>query len=117
MRTSPPPVAVIDEPDCIGCARCLAVCPTDAIVGAPRLMHTVIAADCTGCDRCLPVCPTDCIRLEPRTGEAAGPRELATRWRGRVQRRRTRLERERRETETLRARRRRALRGAGSDPA
>ncbi len=59
----PPQVAVIDEPECIGCAKCLAACPVDAIVGAPKLMHTVIAAWCTGCELCLPPCPVDCIAL------------------------------------------------------
>ena len=110
-----PEVAFIDEPNCIGCARCLAVCPTDAIVGAAKQMHTVIAADCTGCDQCLPVCPTDCIALVPRHGEAAAPRELAARWRSRVQRRRARLAHERREAQALRERARRALAGRRRD--
>ena len=56
-------LAVIDEPQCIGCALCLAACPVDAIVGAGKRMHTVIATECTGCELCLPVCPVDCIRL------------------------------------------------------
>jgi Na+-translocating ferredoxin:NAD+ oxidoreductase subunit B len=60
---TPPLVALIDEPACIGCARCLDVCPTDAIVGARKRMHTVIAEDCTGCELCLPACPVDCIRM------------------------------------------------------
>ena len=58
-------VAVIREAECIGCARCLAACPVDAIVGAPRYLHTVLAAECTGCELCLPPCPVDCIDLEP----------------------------------------------------
>jgi electron transport complex protein RnfB len=61
----PPRVAWIDEPACIGCARCLEPCPTDAIVGARRRMHTVIAADCSGCELCIPTCPVDCIRMVP----------------------------------------------------
>lgn len=52
---------VIDESACIGCTKCLAVCPVDAIVGAKKQMHTVLIGDCTGCDLCLPVCPMDCI--------------------------------------------------------
>jgi electron transport complex protein RnfB len=60
-----PRVAVIDEARCIGCARCLPACPVDAIVGAKKRMHTVIAALCTGCDLCLPPCPVDCISLVP----------------------------------------------------
>ncbi|HET7203035.1 MAG TPA: electron transport complex subunit RsxB [Steroidobacteraceae bacterium] len=60
-----PAVAWIDEERCIGCARCLPACPVDAIVGAPRYMHTVIADQCTGCELCLPPCPVDCIELRP----------------------------------------------------
>jgi electron transport complex protein RnfB len=104
-----PHVAFIDEANCIGCALCLKVCPTDAIVGAVGHMHTVIAADCTGCDKCLPVCPTDCIALEPRAGETAGPSELAARWRKRVRARKARLEREKREAAEIRARQRAQL--------
>jgi Na+-translocating ferredoxin:NAD+ oxidoreductase subunit B len=62
---TPPQVAVIDEARCIGCAKCLPVCPVDAIVGARRYMHTVIAAECSGCELCLPPCPVDCIELVP----------------------------------------------------
>ena len=61
----PPLVAWIDEPACIGCARCLDDCPTDAITGARKRMHTVIAADCSGCELCLPACPVDCIHMVP----------------------------------------------------
>jgi RnfABCDGE-type electron transport complex B subunit len=56
-------VAVIDETLCIGCARCLPPCPVDAIVGAPRFLHTVITTECTGCGLCVPACPVDCIRM------------------------------------------------------
>lgn len=104
-----PPVAFIDEANCIGCALCLKVCPTDAIVGAFGQMHTVIPGDCTGCDKCLPVCPTDCITLESRVDEKARPSELAARWRARVRARKTRLERERQEAVALRARQRAQL--------
>jgi Na+-translocating ferredoxin:NAD+ oxidoreductase subunit B len=60
-----PQVAVIDEAICIGCTKCIQACPVDAIVGASRLMHTVIADWCTGCELCIPPCPVDCIALEP----------------------------------------------------
>jgi len=58
-----PRVAWIDESRCIGCARCLAPCPVDAIIGAAKYMHTVIAERCTGCELCLPPCPVDCIEM------------------------------------------------------
>ena len=61
----PPQVAVIDEEICIGCTKCIQVCPVDAIVGASKLMHTVVASWCTGCELCLPPCPVDCIALVP----------------------------------------------------
>lgn len=61
----PPLLAVIDEPNCIGCTLCIQACPVDAIVGAPKQMHTVIADECTGCELCLPPCPVDCIDLVP----------------------------------------------------
>jgi Na+-translocating ferredoxin:NAD+ oxidoreductase subunit B len=67
---SPPRVAWIDEMRCIGCARCLSPCPVDAIVGAPKFMHTVLADHCTGCELCLPPCPVDCIEMRP-AGEPA----------------------------------------------
>ena len=55
--------AVIDERVCIGCALCIEVCPVDAILGAAKHMHTVIAQECTGCELCIPPCPVDCIQM------------------------------------------------------
>jgi len=69
---SPRTVAFIDEAWCIGCTLCIKACPTDAILGSNKLMHTVIEAYCTGCELCLPVCPVDCILLENVTGTATG---------------------------------------------
>ena len=69
---APRSVAVIDEAWCIGCTLCLPVCPTDAILGSNKMMHTVIEADCTGCELCIAVCPVDCISLENVTGELRG---------------------------------------------
>jgi electron transport complex protein RnfB len=61
----PEHVAFIIEDDCIGCVKCLAACPVDAIVGAAKYMHTVIAAECTGCELCIAPCPVDCIIMQP----------------------------------------------------
>jgi electron transport complex protein RnfB len=85
----PPQVAVIDEAVCIGCTKCIAACPVDAIVGASKLMHTVIAPWCTGCELCIPPCPVDCIALAP---VAALP--AADKSRARFEARRSRLARD-----------------------
>ncbi|WP_321791954.1 electron transport complex subunit RsxB [Caballeronia sp. J97] len=93
------PVAVIDENVCIGCTLCMQACPVDAIVGAAKQMHTVIAELCTGCDLCVPPCPVDCIAMVPVTGERTGwdawSQEAADAARARHDRRVARLERER----------------------
>lgn len=68
----PRQLAVIDEAWCIGCTLCLDACPTDAILGSNKRMHTVIDAHCTGCELCIPVCPVDCISLEVTTPGRSG---------------------------------------------
>ncbi len=68
----PRTVAVIDEAWCIGCTLCLDACPTDAILGSNKRMHTVIERWCTGCELCVPVCPVDCISLENASGQRTG---------------------------------------------
>ncbi|OUM00512.1 RnfABCDGE type electron transport complex subunit B [Variovorax sp. JS1663] len=69
---APRAMAVIDEAWCIGCTLCLDACPTDAILGIHKRMHTVIEAHCTGCELCIPVCPVDCISLEVATPGRSG---------------------------------------------
>ena len=59
----PKAIALIDEATCIGCTKCIQACPVDAILGASKLMHTVVADLCTGCELCLPPCPVDCIEM------------------------------------------------------
>jgi electron transport complex protein RnfB len=75
---SPRTVAFIDEAWCIGCTLCIDACPTDAIFGSNKRMHTVIEAYCTGCELCLPVCPVDCIALEP--AQVPYPNAAPTGW-------------------------------------
>ena len=91
---APMTVAVIDEAWCIGCTLCIKACPTDAILGSNKVMHTVIEAVCTGCDLCLPVCPVDCIEMVPVSGDktawAAWSPELATQARQRYEARQLR---------------------------
>ena len=58
-------VAFIREDECIGCTKCIQACPMDAILGAAKQMHTVIADECTGCDLCVEPCPVDCIDMIP----------------------------------------------------
>ena len=69
---APRSVVFVDETWCIGCTLCIDACPTDAIFGTHKYMHTVIEAYCTGCELCLPVCPVDCILLENASGTATG---------------------------------------------
>lgn len=89
-----PQLAVIREADCIGCTKCIQVCPTDAIIGAAKHMHSVLNADCTGCALCLPACPVDCIDLITLGAEQARQqRARAPEFRRRHQRRQTRLQR------------------------
>ncbi len=71
-KEGPRYMAVIDEAWCIGCTLCIKVCPTDAIFGSNKRMHSVIEPYCTGCELCLPVCPVDCITLEDATPGRSG---------------------------------------------
>jgi len=114
----PRPLAVIDEQICIGCTLCMQACPVDAIVGAPKHMHTVVAELCTGCDLCVPPCPVDCISMLPVTGEATGwdawSQPQADAARERHNRREARLAREREAAEARVAARRSGAVAAGS---
>lgn len=94
--------AVIDEALCIGCRKCLDACPVDAILGARKLMHTVIAKECSGCELCLPPCPVNCITMVPvGVAPAAEPwpeyaRAETDHWRARTEQRLERLARRKR---------------------
>jgi electron transport complex protein RnfB len=97
----PRKLAIIDEAWCIGCTLCIKACPVDCIVGAPKVMHTVIEPLCTGCELCIPACPVDCIELVDatpgRSGWAAWSPTLADVARQRYAAHLARTERDRRE--------------------
>ena len=61
MDDAGPQIAFVREATCIGCTRCFKACPTDAIVGAPKMIHTVVTSACTGCGACIDICPTECL--------------------------------------------------------
>ena len=79
----PPQVALVDEAWCIGCVKCIEACPVDAIIGAPKVMHTVIKQYCTGCELCIEPCPMDCIHLIPAAVAGEDLRATADRNRAR----------------------------------
>jgi electron transport complex protein RnfB len=89
----PPEVALIDEAACIGCMKCIQACPVDAIVGASKLMHTVLADECNGCELCIPPCPVDCITMIPSADPTPASAHSA-RYRERYVARNARLARE-----------------------
>jgi electron transport complex protein RnfB len=97
------PVAFIDEKVCIGCTLCIQACPVDAIVGAAKQMHTVIADLCTGCDLCVAPCPVDCIAMisvtPGKTGWDAWSQQAANAARARHDSRTLRLQREKTEND------------------
>ena len=108
---APARLAVIDEARCIGCAKCLPPCPVDAIIGASRFLHTVVAELCTGCELCVAPCPVDCIAMVPRAGlPDAPPAPTAADNRGRFTAHERRLARRSTERAALLAARKQAAR-------
>ncbi len=113
-------LARVIEADCIGCTKCIQVCPVDAIIGAAKRMHTVIDDMCTGCELCVPACPVDCITLDPMPPEQID-REHADAARRHFQRRAARLARKREQRARQLARRKAAMHaplpaGDGDEP-
>ena len=93
-----PTIATIREEECIGCTKCTQVCPTDAIIGTSKLMHTIITNLCTGCERCLSPCPVDCIEINTLPYMSIKEQKRhAYEWRSRYERRQKRLERDKSE--------------------
>jgi len=132
----PAAVAVIDEQACIGCTLCIQACPVDAILGAMKQMHTVIADECTGCELCIPPCPVDCIVMQDKPvvrtrsfGErlfhysegwglpkmVSAARARAEHARSRFLARESRLQRIKQERDRLLSEKKQALRGGAMD--
>jgi len=85
-QTRPPAIAKIRESECIGCTKCIQACPVDAIIGASRLMHSVIKDECTGCGLCVDPCPVDCIDLVPQTEPTYNKKRAKARYQARQSR-------------------------------
>lgn len=68
-------LAIIREQDCVGCAKCLPACPVDAIIGAPKFLHTVLPDECIGCGLCIAPCPMDCIEMIEVSSESVEQRK------------------------------------------
>ena len=98
--TKPPLTAFIREDECIGCTKCIPDCPTDAIMGAAKLMHTVITDVCTGCELCVPTCPVDCIEMRPIERSDTESKELDALWQSRFSAHNLRIERQTHERQT-----------------
>lgn len=92
QKAKPAMRAVIREAECIGCTKCIQACPVDAILGAGKLMHTVITDECTGCELCVAPCPVDCIDMIVMPEETSESKK--THYRNRYQARQTRLQKE-----------------------
>ncbi|MFW0022901.1 MAG: RnfABCDGE type electron transport complex subunit B [Coxiella endosymbiont of Dermacentor nuttalli] len=87
-----PSIANIREEECVGCTKCIQVCPTDAIIGGAKLMHTIITDACTGCERCLPPCPMNCIEIKTLPSiNTEAKKHRAQKWRLRYEKRQKRL--------------------------
>ena len=94
-KAKPASIAFIREEECIGCTKCAQVCPTHAIIGASKLMHTVIVNACTGCELCLPPCPVDCIDIKIIPPLAPNEKkQKAQQWLRRYKKKQKRLDRD-----------------------
>jgi electron transport complex protein RnfB len=109
----PREIAVIDEAVCIGCTKCIQACPVDAIVGASKLMHTIIADECSGCELCIAPCPVDCIAMVAAVDDGRSVLERAAHYRDRFVTRNARLLRDAEEA-TAQLTARKAATSAGS---
>ncbi len=86
-------IVAIDEGSCIGCTKCINVCPVDAILGANKQTHAVLTEFCIGCELCLPACPVNCIQIIPAL-DPVDTKQRASVAKARVQVRNKRLNKE-----------------------
>jgi len=113
-REKPREIALIDEEVCIGCTKCIQACPVDAIVGAAKLMHTILADECNGCELCIPPCPVDCITMLPAIEDGETVLGRAAHYRERYVARNERLSREAGEREAELTAKKAALTGVSA---
>ena len=56
--------AVYKPEECVGCDKCVFICPYDAIKAEPFSTPTIIYEDCVGCGACALVCPHQAIEVK-----------------------------------------------------
>lgn len=95
-RFREPALVTIREEECIGCTKCIQACPIDAIMGASKQMHVILADECTGCGLCIPPCPVDCIDWIPLQKPAYNPVKSKQRYEAKQ----SRQERDKKQSET-----------------
>jgi Na+-translocating ferredoxin:NAD+ oxidoreductase subunit B len=105
----PRELALIDEEVCIGCTKCIQACPVDAILGASKMMHTILVQECTGCELCIAPCPVDCISMVAAGANEEDSSRLAAQYRRRYADHSARLARDEAEREAALAQRKAAL--------
>ena len=56
--------AVYDTSKCVGCGKCVFICPYDAIKADPFATPTILEEECVGCGACALVCPHGAIEVK-----------------------------------------------------